>query len=82
MVTNSKNTDRIVSAAMFELKLKRKFSFMAPVNDYIKRYSSWLVRLVEDCQASGVIQRSGFGLKAKNNPVRQRSLAARRGLVP
>ena len=27
-------------------------------------------------------QRSGFGLEAKNNPVRLRSLAARRGFVP
>ena len=26
--------------------------------------------------------RSGFGLEAKNNPVRLRSLAARRGFVP
>ena len=45
-----------LTVAMFELELKQKFSFMAPVNDYIKRYSNWLVRLVEDCQASGVIQ--------------------------
>ena len=48
-----------LTVAMFELELKRKFSFRAPVNDYIKRYSNWLVRLVEDCQASGVIQNPG-----------------------
>lgn len=48
-----------LTVAMFELELKRKFSFIDPVNDYIKRYSNWLVRLVEDCQASGVIQNPG-----------------------
>ena len=48
-----------LTVAMFELELKRKFSFIAPVNDYIRRYSNWLVRLVEDCQASGVIQNPG-----------------------
>ena len=44
---------------MFELELKGKFSFIDPVNDYIKRYFNWLVRLVEDCQASGVIRNPG-----------------------
>ena len=29
------------------------------MNDYIRRYSNWLVRLVEDCQTSGVIQNPG-----------------------
>lgn len=48
-----------LTVAMFELELKRKFSFIDPVNDYIRRYSNWLVRLVEDCQASGVIQNPG-----------------------
>lgn len=48
-----------LTVAMFELELKRKFSFIAPVNDYIKRYFSWLVRLVEDCQSTGVIQNPG-----------------------
>ena len=48
-----------LTVAMFELELKRKFSFIAPIKDYIKRYSNWLVRLVEDCQASGVIQNPG-----------------------
>lgn len=48
-----------LTAAMFELELKRKFSFISPVNDYIKRYFSWLVRLVEDCQTAGVIQNPG-----------------------
>ena len=45
-----------LTVAMFELELKRKFSFIEPVNDYLRRYSNWLVRLVEDCQSSGVIQ--------------------------
>ena len=48
-----------LTVAMFELELKRKFSFIAPVNDYIKRYFNWLVRLVEDCQSTNVIQNPG-----------------------
>lgn len=48
-----------LTVAMFELEINRKFSFISSVKDYIQRYSTWLVRLVEDCQKTGVIQNPG-----------------------
>ena len=48
-----------LTVAMFELELKRKFSFIKPIKDYIERYSSWLIRLVEECQRSDVILNPG-----------------------
>ena len=48
-----------LTVAMFDLELKRKFSFIKPVKDYIKRYTNWLVHLVEDCQNTNVILNPG-----------------------
>lgn len=48
-----------LTIAMFELEINRKFSFISSVKDYIERYSTWLVRLVEECQKTGVIQNPG-----------------------
>lgn len=48
-----------LTVAMFELEIRGKFSFLSSVKAYVERYSSWLVRLVEDCQRAGVIQNPG-----------------------
>lgn len=48
-----------LTVAMLELELKRKFSFIKPINDCIRRYHSWLVHLVEECQSANVILNPG-----------------------
>ena len=46
-------------SAMFKLELDGRMSLISSVNDYVKKYNSWFVRFVDECQKAGVIQNPG-----------------------
>lgn len=46
-------------SAMFKLELDGRMSLISSVNDYVKKYSSWFVRFVDECQKAGAIQNPG-----------------------
>ena len=46
-------------SAMFKLELDGRMSLISSVNDYVKKYNSWFVRFVNECQKAGVIQNPG-----------------------